>query len=176
VDELGKRLARGEQQAYAELYDACADRLHHYLAGRLGSRADADDVLQETFVRLVRARRKLRGVSNPIAYAFAVARNEAARLLERRGREAYQRQIDASELLVEAASDDCEAREAAESLAAALARLPEEQREAVELKTYAGLTLAEIAEVTGAPPGTVATRYRTAVGRLKDELTRKCRE
>ncbi|APW62085.1 RNA polymerase sigma factor [Paludisphaera borealis] len=48
MDERAERLARGDQEAFAELYDACADRVHHFLVVRLGTRADADDVLQET--------------------------------------------------------------------------------------------------------------------------------
>ncbi|MBI3838109.1 MAG: hypothetical protein HY288_09265 [Planctomycetia bacterium] len=62
MGDLAERLARGDQAAFAELYDACADRVHHYLVIRLGSRNDADDVLQETFVRLARTRQKLAGV------------------------------------------------------------------------------------------------------------------
>ena len=57
---LQARLARGDQAAFAELYDACADRVGHYLLVRLGSWADADDALQETFCRLARTRRNLR--------------------------------------------------------------------------------------------------------------------
>jgi RNA polymerase sigma-70 factor, ECF subfamily len=56
MDKLGERLAQGDAAAFAEFYDACADRLHHYLTVLLGSRDEADDVLQETFVRLVRSR------------------------------------------------------------------------------------------------------------------------
>jgi RNA polymerase sigma-70 factor, ECF subfamily len=52
-------------------------------------------------------------------------------------------------------------------VAAGLARLSPEQREIVELKAYAGLTLAEIAEMSDLPPGTVASRYRAAVARLR---------
>ena len=177
MDDLGDRLARGDRSAFAELYDGCADRVHHYLVVSLGSRADADDVLQEVFVRLVRSRRKLAEVNNLTAYVFAIARNEVLRLLQQRSREARSRDAPEScELFCEAVGDELEAREAADALAAALARLPREQREVVELKTYAGLTLGEIAEVTGSPPGTVATRYRTAIGRLREWLARKCRE
>lgn len=61
---LQERLARGEQAAFAELYDACADRLHHYLLVRLGSRTDADDALQETFLRLARTRERLAKVES----------------------------------------------------------------------------------------------------------------
>jgi RNA polymerase sigma-70 factor, ECF subfamily len=177
LGEVGRRLARGERAAFAELYDLCADRLHHYLVVRLGSRADADDVLQETFVRLARTRRKLAGVENPTAYLFAIARNEAMRLLAGRTRDqrAYAK-IDANQLYREAVGDDLEAREAAVALAEALALLPDEQREVVELKTYAGLTLDEISKITGTPAGTVATRYRAGIEKLKQSLTRKCRE
>ena len=111
MGDLGKRLARGDTAAFAELYDLCADRLHHYLVSQLGSRDDDHDV-----------------------------------------------------------------REAAEELTMALAGLRPEQREVVELKCYGGLTLAEIANVTGAPPGTVATRYRTAIGILRTWLSRTCHD
>src|SRR5262249_3111042 len=87
MDELARRLARGDQSAFVELYDACADRVHHYLVVRLGSRADADDVLQQTFVRLAGIRTTLSSVENLTAYVFATARNEAARFLQRRARE-----------------------------------------------------------------------------------------
>ena len=178
MGDLGDRLARGDRAAFAELYDACADRVHHYLVVRLGSHEDADDVLQETFVRLAAASDKLARVENLIAYVFIVARNESARLFERTTRERSRREWSATaeNLYCEALSDDQAAREAAESLAAALAKLPIEQREIVELKTVSGLTLREIAQVTGLPPGTVATRYRTAIARLREWLTRQCHE
>lgn len=174
MDRSGERLARGDQAAFAELYDACADRLHHYLVVRLGSREDADEVLQETFVRLARMRRRLARVENLTAYVFTVAHNEAARLAGRRTRERKNRAALTSDLLFrEAAGDEIRAREAAQLVAAALDRLAPEQREIVELKTYTSLTFREIARVTGLPQGTVATRYRTALGRLRGWLARE---
>ena len=178
MSEWGERLARGDQAAFAELYDACADRLHPYLTARLGSRADADDVIQETFVRLARTAGKLAKVDNLMAYVFTIARNEAARLLAGELREAGRRAglPIAADLFHEAGCSDLEARETAEALVAALARLAPEQREIVELKIYAELSLRDIAEVTGLPPGTVATRYRTALGHLRTWLKRTCHE
>jgi RNA polymerase sigma-70 factor (ECF subfamily) len=178
MGDLGDRLARGDRAAFAELYDACADRVHHYLVVRLGSREDADDALQETFVRLAAASDKLARVENLTAYVFTVARNESARLLADKSRERRRRAPGpmAAELFCEALGDDLQAREAAAALTSALLKLSVEQREIVELKTFAGLTLREIAELTGIPPGTVATRYRTAIARLRGWLTRKCHE
>jgi len=174
MDGLGKRLARGEQAAFAELYDACADRIFHYLTVRLRSRDDAADVLQETFVRLVRTRKRLAKVDNPIAYAFTVARNEAARLVGRRSREAEgRRELADSGLFVQVADDDAPGHETADLAAAALARLDPDHREVLQLKTYAGLTFREIAEVTGLPQGTVATRYRGAIQKLRAWLAKE---
>jgi len=175
MGELGTRLARGEAAAFAELYDLCADRLHHYLVSQLGSRDDADEVLQETFLRLVRGREKLAGVESIAGYSFMVARNEALRRLAARSNENHRR-AKAAELFLDVTHDDHEVREAAEEVTMALARLRPEQREVVELKCYGGLTLAEIADITGAPPGTVATRYRTAIGILRTWLSRTCHD
>src|SRR4051812_16845571 len=79
MQSLAGRLARGEEAAFAELYDAVADRVHHYLAARLRSRDAASDVLQITFLRAVKSRKRFRKVENPIAYLFQVGRNEAMR-------------------------------------------------------------------------------------------------
>jgi RNA polymerase sigma-70 factor, ECF subfamily len=141
----------------------------HYLLMRLGSRADAEDALQETFVRLARNHRKLATVENLQAYVITVARNEAARLAAGRARRREQGPLAAAELFC-CADDDGEMRETAEVVAVALARLSLELREVVELKTYAGLTFQEIAQVTGLPQGTVATRYRTAIAKMRATL------
>lgn len=175
MGELGERLARGDRAAFAELYDACADRVHHYLVVRLGSRDDADDLLQQTFLRIARAPQNLATVENLPGYVFTTARNEAARLLADKSRMRRASQLVAADLFCEATSDDQAAREAAEELAAALKRLPMAEREIVELKTSGGLTLAEIAAVTGTPSGTVATRYRTAIARLREWLSNEIR-
>jgi RNA polymerase sigma-70 factor (ECF subfamily) len=148
--------------------------LQHYLGVRLGSRQDAEDVLQETFVRLARNRRKLGLVENLAAYVFTIARNEANRLFERRKRNpAGPGKIAAERLFDESWSDDVAQRETAELVERALCDLPPKEREVVELKTYAGLTFREIAEVTGSPQGTVATRYRTALEHLRGMLEKQ---
>lgn len=168
MDGLAERLCQGDPAAFAELYDACADRLHHYLCLRLDSREDAADVLQETFLRLARSRLRFAQVADPIAYSFVVARNEAARWMRRTSRERSNRAVRAELLFREASSNDVELRESAESIAVALGRLEEDLAEVIELKIYSGLTFAEVARVTGLPQGTVATRYRRAITKLRE--------
>jgi RNA polymerase sigma-70 factor (ECF subfamily) len=167
---LQERLAQGDPVAFAELYDACADSVGHYLLVRLGAKEDAEDALQETFLRLARARRKLAAVENLDAYVFAIARNEAARLAGRKARRRHEPLM--AEALFCVSPNDAEQRELAEQMAAALGQLSLEQREVVELKMYAGLTFQQIAEVTGVPQGTVATRYRAALAKMEQWLVK----
>ncbi len=175
MGESSDRLARGDPEAFGELYDALADRLHHYLVSRLGASTDADDVLQETFLRLARNRARMREVDDPTAFAFAVARNEAHRWLASRSRRGEALAAAPRDLFAEASSDDAEAREAAESVALALARLKARDREVVELKAFAGLTFREIGAILGRPLGTIAARYRAALDRMRAHLAEERR-
>ena len=173
MDDLARGLAAGEHEAFARLYDALADRLHHYAAILLGSRQDADDVLQETFIRLARHRRKLADVENLTAYVFQVARNEAMRLARRNARHrSHEAGLSVEELFVPAVESSASGR-AEELLARGLARLNDKHREVIELKTFGRLTFAQIAEVLEIPPGTAASRYQAAVQRLRFLLRRE---
>lgn len=170
MHELAARLARGDEAAFAELYDACADRLHGYLTARLGSRDRAADVVQETFLRAVSARRRFREVDNPVAYLFQIARNEAIRFMSKEQRREPP-SLSAAELF---ATDSSHLnREQAELASAALNRIAPDDRELVELKVFAGLTFREIAEVTGLPQARVATRYRRALEQLRPWLSKQ---
>ena len=173
MDGLSRRLTEGDAGAFAELYDVLADRLHHYLVSRLGTRPDADDVLQETFIRLARDRENLGKVENVTAFAFVIARNEANRWLNIRRRRGEVMTASAAALFREAHSDDRESREAAEAVVQALTSLEPADREIVELKAYAGLTFREISEVLGRPLGTVAARYRVALDRMRARLAKE---
>ena len=171
---LSEELAVGRSEAFAELYDILAVRIYRFLVVRLGSRADADDVLQEVFVRLVRSREQFSNVDNLVAYVFTVARNEAARFAKRRSRrQAKECSLDAELIFVCGDGQGEQQRELAEILAVGLDRLRKKYREIVELKFFAGLTFAEIATVTGSPPGTVATRYRKAIQQLREFVERQ---
>jgi RNA polymerase sigma-70 factor (ECF subfamily) len=171
LHELAARLARGEEAAFAELYDACADRLHHYLVVRLGSRDAASDVFQNAFLRAVKNRCRFRKVENPIAYLFGIARNEAVREATKRRRNVVPPQNHDRPV----ATGEVTASDETEMAGAALARLNADDREVVELKIHAGLTFREIADVTGRPLGTVATQYRRALESLRGWLTKQLR-
>ena len=83
MEPLAARLANGEEAAFVELYDACADRLYGYVASRVGSPDAAADVVQSAFLKAVKSRRRFRGVENPVAYMFQIVRNETVRAAKR---------------------------------------------------------------------------------------------
>jgi len=169
--QLARRLARGEEAAFADLYDACSPRLLRYLAMRLASADKAADVLQTAMLRAVRSRRRFAKVDSPAAYLFQIARNEAARLAKRTARRAEQTLT--AEQMLELIDETNDCREDAEIVVAALARLSTEDCELVQLKIYAGLTFREIAVVTGRPQATVATRYRRALDTMRPWLVKQ---
>jgi len=151
---------------------------NHYLFALLGSREDADDALHETFVQLVRSRRRLALVTNLAGYVFKTARNEAFRLSARRSRSGQPGCTSEPEAwFCRPTTNASDALEIAESIAKGLSQLVMEQREVVELHIYSGLAFREIAELLDLPPGTVATRYRAAIAAMRQSLSpRSCRE
>lgn len=168
MKSLAERLADGEEGAFDAFYGECAPRLYRFLIAATRSREIAADVLQETFLRAVRFRDRLRDVESPEAWIFTVARREACRALNREQRNVVRVGNAAMEEVP--GESDIQAADDRDELQSVLCELSEQEREVVELHVYGGLTFREVAQVTDTPPGTVATRYRTAIGKLKVRL------
>jgi len=148
-----------------ELFHLYGDPLYRYLTAVLGSAEDADDVLQETFCRFARYSARWKLVRDPKAFAFRCARNEAHRFLEKRisernGAKGFRPELVST--ILRGPDPAAEVR-----LGEALAGLPEEQREAVLLKEYEGLTFRAIGSVCGVSTNTAASRYRYGMERLR---------
>lgn len=146
------------------------------LCARLWTRslADAEDVVQEAFVRFWRHQRNLDG--EPQALLVTSIRRAAVDLGRREDRRAA-REWQAGEIagdagpLFEARVDDLERIQAIET---ALRRLPSEQREVLVLKIWGELTFEQIAGQLAISPNTAASRYRYALAALRKELTPLC--
>lgn len=172
---LRTRLAKGEEAAYAEVYDLFGPRLYRCAARILGSRGEAEDVVQELFVSLVRSRAHLLNVESLPAYLFVSLRRLTARAAEKRRREPrlhseLQEGIGLSERAHDGrtgAEQDRGIGELREHLDAALRRLPADQREVIVMKMDGDLTFAEIALVLEISPNTAASRYRYGLEKLR---------
>jgi RNA polymerase sigma-70 factor (ECF subfamily) len=156
-------------------YDAHAARLVLYARQWLPERADAEDAVQAGFVKFWRTRATPDASDLPLL--FTAVRTAALDLAKSRRRRAgrEQRVVDAAPT----AWWDCDTlaeREQAEAVARAIAGLPLEQREAVVLRIWGGLSFAEAARTLDENINTVAARYRSALVKLRHLLPEACHE
>ncbi len=160
-----RRFAAGESPALAQLYDLCAAELYGLALWRCGSRSEAEDAVQEVFVRLATTTADLSRVRNPRAYLLTMARRAACDLLHRRHPgEPLGALVVAAEVTHPTVVVD------AERASHHLRALPAAQREAIYLRHFAGLTFAEIGAITGVPKFTAASRCRNGLDRLRTLL------
>jgi RNA polymerase sigma-70 factor (ECF subfamily) len=159
---LMQRLAEGQEQAFAALYDQLGPPLFRVARALLGCPTDAEDAVQEVFVGLLRARDALPRVTNLRAYAFASLRSAAGRIAARK-----KPRQPADLLDVPAPEPRGLNAEQDATLERALGSLPAQQRELIALKIDGGLTFAEIAVCLGISPNTAASRYRYALEKLR---------
>jgi RNA polymerase sigma-70 factor (ECF subfamily) len=150
---LVRRARRGDQEAFAALVERHRARLFTLAARTLGSRTDAEDVVQEALVRAWRSLPRFRGGSRFSTWLYRITVNCAHDAASRRRpepAEAVAEREDPRDRIVEA--------ELSGALQQALDRLEEPYRVAVVMYDVLGCSYAEIAEATGVPEGTVKSR------------------
>lgn len=172
---LIRQMAEGDQSALAALYDGTS-RLIYGLALRiLGDPAMAEEVTIEVYMQAWRQAVSYDpGRGTPLAWLLTLARSRAIDRLRSRA-EARRREIllEAAMVIPASTVDPEEASEAAERrrlVQTALTTLTPEQREVIELAYFSGLSHSEIAARFGQPLGTVKTRIRLGMMRLRELL------
>lgn len=163
----------GEPAGLAEFFERYKRRAYQFSLQMVGDPDDALELTQEAFLRLHRHWQR-RNHSQPAApWLFAVLRNLAIDLMRRR---AVRRQMQSGPEEHSSLEPGPEALAARRQLGAAvwraIERLPLEQREAILLRDFHGLSYAEIARATGATTGVVASRLHDARERLRRQLAR----
>jgi RNA polymerase sigma-70 factor (ECF subfamily) len=162
---LLRRLGEGDAAALGEFYDLHAGLVNGLALRILKNAAEAEDVVQEVFVQVWRQAERYDPSRGSVeAWLCTIARTRA---LDRLRRHSARRE-EAGERLPGAVS--APRTEEALAVRKALDTLSPDQRRALELAYYEGLTQTEIAEQLGQPLGTIKTRIRTAMLRLRDVL------
>lgn len=180
VDELLlQRIADGQPQALEQLYDRYAPAVMGLACKMMGDEASAEEIVQETFWRVWQNARSYRaGQGRCLSWLFGITRNLSIDTWRKR-KVRPQVAFDLGTLLEmghEPADPDSNVSgEAwlqikAQQVKQALGTLPASQREVIEMSFFWGLTRQEIAEATGTPLGTVHTRARLGLEKLRSEL------
>ena len=174
--ELLRLVAGGDEAALASIYDQYASILLGLLLRILRSRGEAEDVLQEVFLQVWRRAGDFdESRGRGFTWLVTLARSRAIdrlRALDSRSRTAAASASEPSDFVSDASADTFRA-EQREIVQAALAQLPDEQRRTLLLAYEEGLTQTEIAERTGQPLGTVKTRTRSGLMKLREMLRDK---
>ena len=174
--QLMLRYAAGDARAFDELYERNRASLWRFIRRLVRDAAATDDVFQECWSRVIGGRERYRPTARFTTWLYRIAHNCCMDHWRRSGRRAAHEVADDD--AIEAAADlpasgpfaIAVVGEAHGRLALALAQLPEEQRVAFLLYVEGGLSVAEIAEQTGAGTETAKSRLRYAVARLKEAL------
>jgi RNA polymerase sigma-70 factor (ECF subfamily) len=173
-------MRRGDERAAAELYDRHGSTVFALTFRITRDHADAEGLLLETFTQAWRdASRFSSSRGSVLSWLLTIARSRALDLVRARTRREKRvpLSVDDAPALALAADDPpsnpahaVEQREQREALAAALRALPEPQRVAIALAFYDGLTHAEIADHLDEPLGTVKTRIRAGMLKMREAL------
>jgi RNA polymerase sigma factor (sigma-70 family) len=168
-DELMARVSAGDGEAFAALYERHKRPLFTFLVHLTGQRPRAEDLLQESFLRVWRRRRQYQAAGHFRAWLFTIARHLAIDWM-RRERIAWEDEARslAAAAAPERADHPAEARELAERLEEALGTLPPAQREIVLLSRVAGMSAGEVAAVVETTPGAVRVALHRALRRLHE--------
>ena len=166
------RAQAGDRGAFEALVARHQAAVLAYGLRALGDEARARDLAQEVFLTLWRERRRYAHRGRLLAYLLTIARH---RTLAQHKRARAQRRLQEATAAVRPPTpvgplESAERRQARARLEAALARLPEERAEAVQLRFVLGLSVAEIASITGVPEGTVKSRIGRGLQGLREEL------
>jgi RNA polymerase sigma-70 factor (ECF subfamily) len=181
-EELMRSFQKGDQRSFEELYRRYKAPIFSFLLRQYATSETANELTQEVFLRVIRSAGAFRHGSRFATWIFTIARNLAIDTT----RKARYRKIDSldentgekgpslGERIPNSGPEPDRAFTAnrlRQDIAAAIANLPDEQREVFLLREYHGLPFSEIAEVVNAKEGTVKSRMRYALQSLRAELS-----
>lgn len=169
--------AAGDAGAFERLYARHRGTVFRFVSRSLPSRADAEEVFQEVWMKAIEARHRYEPRAKFTTWLYAIAHNHLVDLWRKKGLSLVPLEGGDDELAFDPPADPSDepfaqaaTREAMTRFVAAFEALPPAQREAFVLKEEAGLSIAEIAAATGANEEAVKSRVRYATAKLREAL------
>jgi RNA polymerase sigma-70 factor (ECF subfamily) len=174
VGDLLLRIAGGDQDAFASLYDMLSSRVFGLILRVLVDRSQSEEVLQEVFLEVWQSAGRFapnKGQGRTwvltLAHRRAIDRVRSSQASTDRDIRIGFRNLDVA---FDGVAEHVELEIEGQQVVEALARIPDAQREALTLAYYGGYSQTEIAVLTGAPLGTIKTRMRDGLSRLRREM------
>jgi RNA polymerase sigma-70 factor (ECF subfamily) len=176
----------GEAAAFEILVARHKRGLYNFLLRSVHDRSRSEEMLQEVFLRVIRAKDRYQRTARFTTWIYTIARNlcvdESRRQKFRRtvpleakrrghGDEEGQSILDVTEAKQVALDAESEAPKVRERVAAAIEGLPDDQREVFMMRQFGGLSFKQIGEAVGAPENTVKSRMRYALEKLRNDLS-----
>ncbi len=167
---LVERLKQGEPGAIDEAVRTYRKPLYSFIVRMVENRETADDVFQETWLRVIRHIGSFRGDSRFTTWLFQIALNQCRNVLRKQSRRSFVPIEDVSQSLAVEPEVDADRILDATRVKKMLASLPVKMREVLILRYYHDKSEQEIAEIIGAPVGTVKSRIHRATSMLRDKM------
>lgn len=176
--ELMRIVQAGDLSPASEIYDRYSGRIYNFALRFLKNSEAAEDATQEVFVKMIRHASQFQGDAKLSTWLFSITANWCRDFL----RKADNKSKESDDVLVtlpapaeQSPDRNLEQRENEERIQRALKALTPEQREAILLSRYQGLSYAEIAQISGCSEGAVKTRVFRAMETLKKALVGESR-
>ena len=167
LDRLLVQVGGGDREALALLYDKARAAVYAMALSLLKDAHEAEDVAQDTFVKVWENAPGYRAQGSPMAWMLTIARNLARMRLRRGGRQVGLEEEEWNAIPADAPAVSPEDRQV---LQTALAALGEEERQIVLLHAVTGLKHREIAALLELPLSTVLSKYHRALKKLREQL------
>ncbi|NLW65686.1 MAG: RNA polymerase sigma factor [Clostridiales bacterium] len=167
IEACIKQIASGDRAALAELYAGSRSAVYGFALSIVKNSKDAEDVLQDTFLKIWSAAEGYQSMGKPMAWILTIVRNLATSKLRERGKTV---EMPEDEQLYDATHDPSFGIEQRVVLEAAMRELGNDERQIVMLHAISGLKHIEIARMLSMPLSTVLSKYSRALRKLQRAL------
>ncbi len=168
LDFLISEIAKSDRDALAELYEKTKTQIYSYALSILKNSADAEDVMHDSYIKIVAHAGAYRSSGKPMAWILTITKNLCLSKLRANSRADHEQIDDWSEYIASQSGLSYDERA---SLMGAMKILKDDEREIVLLHAVSGFKHREIAEHLSLPLSTVLSKYNRAIKKLKNALT-----
>lgn len=169
-ESLFPRIAAEDKEAFCELYETCSSAVFAYALSILRDRTDAEDAMQDTFLKIRSAAHLYQPQGKPMAWIFTITKNICLMMFRSRSRVVQLPERTGEPAEPDLGLDQIDDALDRMTLEIAFSVLPEDTRQIIMLHAVSGMKHREIASLLGMPISTVLSKYHRGIKRLQMEL------